>query len=139
MQPKKVFSVHTPSIIIHPVWCTGWVLVHSGPKSQRVKIYDSKLRVQSKGALFPVNCPHSFMELITTAVFVHCMVCCITTTHLGGERRLCSLPLSLSLSLELSLSFELHNLLEQSQVGGNANWFRKKMEKVVDLERFEKS
>jgi hypothetical protein len=58
---------------------------------------------------------------------------------LGGERRLCSLSLSLSLSLELSLSFELHNLLEQSQVGGNANWFRKKMEKVVDLERFEKS
>jgi hypothetical protein len=117
MQPKKVFSVHTPSIIIHPVWCTGWVLVHSGPQSQRVKIYDSKLRVQSKGALFPVNCPHSFMELITTAVSVHCMVCCITTTHLGGERRLCSLPLSLSLSLELSLSFELHNLWEQSQVG----------------------
>ncbi len=119
MQPKKVFSVHTPSI--HPVWCTGWVLVHSGPKSQRVKIYDSKLRVQSKGALFPVNCPHSFMELITTAVFVHCMVCCITTHWVEKEDSVFSLShshsLTHSLSLSLSLSFELHNLWEQSQVG----------------------
>jgi len=126
---KSVFCPHT---IIHPVWCTGWVLVHSGPKSPEGKIYDSKLRVQSKGALLPVNCPHSFMELITTAVFVHCMVCCITTHWVEKEDSV------LSHSHSLSLSFELHNLWEQSQLG-NANWFRKKMEKVVDLERFEKS
>ncbi len=127
MQPKSVSCPHT----IHPVWCT---LVGAGslwPQSQRVKIFDMIANSESKGR-------ELFSELST---FIHGIdhYSCFCPLHgpllnysLGGEE-----DSVLSLSLSLSLSLELHNLWEQSQVG-NANWFRKKMEKV-DLERFEKS
>jgi hypothetical protein len=121
---------HHPSCLVH--W---WVLVHSGPKAERLKSMIANW--ESKGReLFCSGIQSTFIHGIDhySCVFVHCMVCCLTT-HWVEKKTLLSLPLSLS----LSLSFELHhNLWEQSQVG-NANWFRKRWKSKIwkDLKRVE--
>jgi hypothetical protein len=116
---KKVFSVHTPSILFGALVGCWFTLA---PKARGVKIYDSKLRVQSKGALFPVNCPHSFMELITTAVFVHCMVCCITTHWVEKEDSVLSLSHSLSLSLLNCITYGNRAKLVAMLIGLEKRW-----------------
>jgi hypothetical protein len=97
------------------------------PQSQRVKIYDSKLRVQIKGSSF-------FSELST---FIHGIdhYSCLCPLHglllnysLGGEE---DSVLSFSLSLTLSLSLSLLNCITY----GN----RAKLAMLIGLEKDGKS
>jgi len=105
MQPESVFLVHTPSSILFGA------LVGAGslwPQSREVKIYDSKLRVQRKGALLQWNSVHIHSWNWSLQLCLCPLHGLLLNYSLGGEE---DSALSPSLTLSHSLSLSLLNCI----------------------------